>query len=386
MFVRIGNSPRDYAWGSTTAMAELLGTEPSGRPEAELWLGAHPGSPARVLDPELTGGAADLAAWERTSDLPYLLKVLAAESPLSLQAHPSPEQARAGFERENAAGLAPDSPDRNYKDPFHKPELIFALSDPFEALCGFRDPAESRAALERLAAAATGGAVLSGFARTLEGDPAAALRRATEWLLGGDLDVDLLVAEVVRAARSLPDDRDAQTVRMVDDAFPGDPGIVLALLLNRATLRPGEVLYLPAGNIHAYLHGLGIELMAASDNVLRGGLTRKRIDVPELVSVLDFTPIRPTPLAPGHPAPGVETFRPDVPDFALEHISLAGDVGRVTVPLPGPAIALATEGDIELRGATGSLRLERGQAAIVTEETELTATGQGVLFVAHPNG
>jgi mannose-6-phosphate isomerase len=386
MFVRIGNTPRDYAWGSTTAMAELLGTEPSGRPEAELWLGAHPGSPARVLDPELAGGAADLAAWERTSDLPYLLKVLAAESPLSLQAHPSTEQARAGFDRENAAGLALDSPDRNYKDPFHKPELIFALSDPFEALCGFRDPAESRAALERLAAAATGGAVLSGFARTLEGDPAAVLRHATEWLLGGYPDVDLLVAEVVRAARALPDDRDAQTVRMVDDAFPGDPGIVLALLLNRATLRPGEVLYLPAGNIHAYLRGLGIELMAASDNVLRGGLTRKRIDVPELVSVLDFTPIRPTPLAPGHPAPGVETFRPDVPDFALEHIALAGDVGSATVPLPGPAIALATEGEIDLRGATGSLRLERGQAAIVTEEAELTASGHGVLFVAHPNG
>ncbi|SEH79425.1 MULTISPECIES: mannose-6-phosphate isomerase, class I [unclassified Leifsonia] len=386
MFVRIGNSPRDYAWGSTTAMAELLGTEPSGRPEAELWLGAHPGSPARVLDPELADGAADLAAWERTSDLPYLLKVLAAESPLSLQAHPSSEQARAGFERENAAGLAPDSPDRNYKDPFHKPELIFALSDPFEALCGFRDPVESRAALERLAAAATGGAVLSGFARTLEGDPAAVLRRATEWLLGGDPDADLLVAEVVRAARALPDDRDAQTVQMVDDAFPGDPGIVLALLLNRATLRPGEVLYLPAGNIHAYLRGLGIELMAASDNVLRGGLTRKRIDVPELVSVLDFTPIRPTPLAPGHPAPGVETFRPDVPDFALDHIALAGDVGSATVTLPGTAIALATEGHVELRGATGALRLERGQAAIVTEETELAVSGQGVLFVAHPNG
>jgi mannose-6-phosphate isomerase len=126
--------------------------------------------------------------------------------------------------------------------------------------------------------------------------------------------------------------------------------------------------------------------MAASDNVLRGGLTRKRIDVPELVSVLDFTPIRPTPLAPEHPAPGVETFRPDVPDFALEHISLAGDVGSATVPLPGPAIALATEGEIDLRGATGSLRLERGQAAIVTEEADLTASGHGVLFVAHPNG
>ncbi|MGO4299216.1 mannose-6-phosphate isomerase, class I [Leifsonia sp. RAF41] len=387
MFVRIGNTPRDYAWGSTTAIAALLGTEPSGGPEAELWLGAHPGSPARVLDPTLADGAANLAEWERTSDLPYLLKVLAADGPLSLQAHPSPEQARAGFERENAAGLAADSPDRNYKDPFHKPELIFALSDPFEALCGFRDPAESRAALERLAAAGPGGAVLSGFARTLDGEPGTVLRRATEWLLGEDGDVDLLVAEVVAAARALPDDRDADTVRMLDDAFPGDPGIVLALLLNRATLRPGQVLYLPAGNIHAYLRGLGIELMAASDNVLRGGLTRKRIDVPELVSVLDFSPIRATPLAPEHPADGVEVFRPDVPDFQLSRIELGGDVTFAELSLPGTAIALCTEGTVELTGATDSLVLTRGEAALVTadEGTLSVASGPGTLFVATPN-
>lgn len=387
MFVPIGNTPRDYAWGSTTAIAGLLGTDPSGGPEAELWLGAHPGSPARVLDPALTDGAPDLAAWERTHDLPYLLKVLAADGPLSLQAHPSPEQARAGFERENAAGLPADSPDRNYKDPFHKPELIYALSDPFEALCGFRDPQESRAALERLAAAGTGGAVLSGFARTLDGEAGAVLRRATEWLLGGDSDVDLLVAEVVAAARALPDDRDADTVRMLDDAFPGDPGIVLALLLNRATLRPGEVLYLPAGNIHAYLRGLGIELMAASDNVLRGGLTPKRIDVPELVSVLDFTPIRATPLAPERPAPGVEVFRPDVPDFRLYRVAVGGDVASARVELNGPAIALCTDGELELHGAEGTLSLRRGQAALVTaDERALTVdSGTGTLFVATPN-
>lgn len=387
MFVPIGNTPRDYAWGSTTAIAGLLGTEPSGGPEAELWLGAHPGSPARVLDPALTGGAADLAAWKPTHDLPYLLKVLAADGPLSLQAHPSPEQARAGFERENAAGLAADSPDRNYKDPFHKPELIFALSDPFEALCGFRDPAESRDALLRLAAAAPGGAVLAGFARALEGEPGEVLRRATEWLLGGDTDVDLLVAEVVAAARELPDDRDADTVRMLHAAFPGDPGIVLALLLNRATLRPGQVLYLPAGNIHAYLRGLGIELMAASDNVLRGGLTRKRIDVPELVSVLDFTPIRATPLAPEHPAPGVEVFRPDVPDFRLSRVEVGGEVASAELPLDGPAIVLCTEGTLELRGRSGSVTVHRGESVLVTpDEGPLSVgSGTGTLFVATPN-
>lgn len=384
MFVRIGNTPRDYAWGSRTAISDLLGFVPSGAPEAELWLGAHAGSPARILDPSVTDGAADLAAWPQTAHLPYLLKVLAAAGPLSLQAHPSPEQAQAGFERENAAGLAPDSPERNYKDPFHKPELIFALSDPFEALCGFRDPAISREVFASFAAT-SGDQRIAAFADTLDGEPAEVLRAATGWLLGGDAAVAGLVEAVVAAAEKR-DDRDAETVRMLSAAFPGDPGIVLALLLNRATLKPGEVLYLPAGNIHAYLDGLGIELMAASDNVLRGGLTPKRIDVPELVGVLDFTPIVATPLAPERPAPGVEVFRPDVPDFALDHVVVGDDVPSARVDLPGTAIALCTAGEVELTGATGGLRLARGEAAVVTaDEATLTVSGDGTLFVATPN-
>ncbi|MEN2739374.1 mannose-6-phosphate isomerase, class I [Microbacterium sp. X-17] len=384
MFVRIGNTPRDYAWGSTTAIAHLLGTTPSGAPEAELWLGAHPGSPACILDPEEAGGAADLAHWSETAGkLPYLLKVLAAAGPLSLQAHPSSAQARAGFERENAEGLAPDSPERNYKDPFHKPEMIFALSDPFDALCGFREPAESRAALERLAG---GDPAVAAFAASLDGDPQQALRRATEWLLGGAPEVAAVVDAVVEAA-STAEGVDADTVRMLADAFPGDPGIVLALLLNRVALRPGDALYLPAGNIHAYLRGLGVELMAASDNVLRGGLTPKRIDVPELVSILDFAPFAVTPMVRERPAPGVEEFVPDVPDFRLARVEIGGEVPSATVELPGTAIALCTAGDVELRGATGLLRLSRGEAAVVTaDEGTLTVyAGAGTLFLATPN-
>jgi len=345
MFVRIGNQPRDYAWGSTTAIAGLLGTEPSGGPEAELWLGAHPGSPARILDPAEAGGSADLAHWPETAGrLPYLLKVLAAAGPLSLQAHPSSEQARAGFERENAEGLAPGSPERNYKDPFHKPEMIFALSDPFDALCGFREPADSRAALERLAGSDPG---VAAFAGTLDGEPAEALRRATEWLLGGTPEVAALVSAVTDAAQRA-EGADADTVRMLARAFPGDPGIVLALLLNRVTLRPGEALYLPAGNIHAYLRGLGIELMAASDNVLRGGLTPKRVDVPELVRILDFAPFAATPMTAKRPAPGVEEFVPDVADFRLYRIEIGADTPATEVTLPGTAIVLCTAGAAEV--------------------------------------
>lgn len=409
MFVRIGNTPRDYAWGSTTAIANLLGTEPSGEPEAELWLGAHPGSPSRILDPAETGGATDLADWlardapaalgPGRTRLPYLLKVLAAEGPLSLQAHPSAAQARAGFDREEAAGIPADSADRNYKDPYPKPELIFALSDPFDALCGFRDPAVTASMLTGLAAAADDEhrGPIESFARSLAGEPSAALRRATEWLLGGEKEVGDLLDAVLRAAQAPAPDapaevrRAAQTATMLAEAYPGDPGVVLALLLNRVALRPGEVLYLPAGNIHAYLHGLGIELMTASDNVLRGGLTPKRIDVPELVGVLDFSPIEATPLAAEHPAPGVEVFRPDVPDFALEHVALDERVQEATLPLPGASIALCTAGTLEVSGAAAGadsvVRLIRGDAVFATpDERELTIRGEGTLFLATPNG
>jgi mannose-6-phosphate isomerase len=404
MFVRIGNTPRDYAWGSTTEIAELLGRQPSGHPEAELWLGSHAGSPSLILDPTQTGGAHDLAEWIAAdphaalgdgAQLPYLLKVLAAAGPLSLQAHPSSAQAEAGFARENAAGIPLDSPDRNYKDAAHKPELIFALSETFDALCGFRDVGASEQVFRRLAETATetDRATIARFAETLTGEPAEVLRHATEWLLGGDPAVTELVAAIERAASAVEPDATgddlavaADTVRLLDAAFPGDPGIALALLLNRVTLTPGQVLYLPAGNIHAYLRGLGIELMAASDNVLRGGLTPKRIDVPELVSVLDFSPIRATPMLPERPAPGVEVFRPDVPDFTLDHVVVGGAVATAPVDLPGPAIALCTEGAVTLAGRSGQVELERGESVFVTpDETRLTLSGAGTVFIATPN-
>jgi mannose-6-phosphate isomerase len=261
--------------------------------------------------------------------------------------------------------------------------MIFALSDPFDALCGFREPADSRAALERLAG---DDPAVAAFAATLEGEPAAVLRRATEWLLGGSPEVSDVVDAVVAAAQQA-DGVDADTVRMLAAAFPGDPGIVLALLLNRVALRPGDALYLPAGNIHAYLRGLGIELMAASDNVLRGGLTPKRIDVPELVRILDFAPFAVTPMVRERPAPGVEEFVPDVPDFRLIRIEVGGDVTSASVDIPGTAIVLCTAGEVEVEGATEALRLGRGEAAVVTvdERTLSVVGGAGTLFVATPN-
>jgi len=372
MFVGITNTPRDYAWGSTTAIAELFGREPSGAPEAELWLGAHPGSPARVIDPATASGAAtvpELLAGER---LPFLLKILAAASPLSLQAHPTMAQAAVGFERENALGIALDDPSRNYKDAFHKPELIFALSDTFDALCGFRPVAGTRAILEPL------GAVAAPLLERLVDD--ASLASVFEWLISRGDGVDELVAAIVAVAPEHSDELPFATVVSLAEAYPGDPGILISLLLNRVRLSRGEALYLPAGNIHAYLEGLGVELMAASDNVLRGGLTPKHVDVPELLAVLDFTPVPVPYLAPVELAPGLEAYRPDVPDFELLRVT-----GGATVALAADAIAICTSGSFALSGADDSARIALGEAVFITGETSVTVTGDGELFVATSN-
>jgi mannose-6-phosphate isomerase len=436
MFLAITNTPRPYAWGSTSAIAELLGTSPSGGPEAELWLGAHPGSPSVILDPALAGGASNLAEWiaadpstalGRFADagrLPFLLKILAAAHPLSLQAHPTIEQARAGFARENALGIPLDAADRNYKDAFPKPELIFALSERFDALCGFRPLTEVRDLLELLLSLdaqtedpqpqpledllellfGSASSTSTSTSTSTSASADASLRATFEWLISSGSGVPTLVSLVTRLA-PLSADPSLATAAALAAEYPGDPGIVISLLLNRVTLTRGEALYLPAGNIHAYLDGLGVELMAASDNVLRGGLTPKHIDVPELVSVLDFTPV-PVPYlrgvvpaagaasaaptsatsgasatSPIAPASGIEIFVPDVPDFVLVRVS-GTDLGA-SYRLTGPGIAIGTSGSISLSGAAGSVTIGRGESVYVTpDEASLRFTGGGELFLA----
>ncbi len=183
-------------------------------------------------------------------------------------------------------------------------------------------------------------------------------------------------------ASAVDDDVSWDTVRRLSEAFPGDPGIAISLLMHTVVLAPGQALYLPAGNIHAYLEGLGIELMSASDNVLRGGLTSKHVDVPELLGVLDFRPLPPPYLQPERPQPGVAVFRPDVPDFVLTVVSPDAAAAGVTVPLTGPAIALCTSGAVTI----GSHELERGRAAYVADVPALAVSGDGMLFVASTGG
>jgi len=374
MLLSLSNVPRDYAWGSASLLAELEGRTPTGSPEAEVWFGDHPGDPADVAG----GSTLDAVTGGK---LPYLLKLLAAADPLSIQVHPTIEQARDGWARE--AALAADDPTRNYRDDNHKPELIVALSERFEALSGLR-PVEATLRLLAELGESDGVAELR---KRLSGDGSEAdadvLRDALAWLLSGTAQsaVDDIIAAVADAS-SEEFAAELTAVRAIAERNPGDPGVVVALLMNFIVLARGEGIFLRAGLLHAYVSGLGVEIMAASDNVLRGGLTPKHIDVPELLSVLDTTPSVVPVMQPASGA--VTSYEVDVPDFALRRVSLTGE--PVSVSVNGPAMVLSTGGDVRVSEADAeTLAVPVGAVAFASaDETTLLLTGTGEAFVAEP--
>jgi mannose-6-phosphate isomerase len=386
---QIENVLRPYAWGSTTAIAGLLGRPASGGPEAEMWIGAHPDSPSTAIhpngvtqpldaliatDPAHFLGTASLV--EFGPRLPFLTKLLAAEQPLSLQVHPSLEQAREGFARENAAGIPADSPERNYRDDNHKPEMIFALT-PFRALCGFRSPAAAKSVFEHLAkvldsAAVDVPAVISGVISDLSlPSESQALKAAFTRLIEGGTDVSDAIHEVeavLRAGAPQEPYQDALAAMLgINEAFPGDPGVLISLLLNHLSLQPGEAVYLPAGNVHAYLHGLGVEVMASSDNVLRGGLTPKHVDVPELVKTIRFESMGVPRVEASGTEFGQELYRPPFKEFQLQRIELGPGAEPVPLAQSGPAVVVVVAGSVVLDSPKSDLPLQRGGAAFIPD-------------------
>ena len=375
-----------YPWGSKTLLAQLRGLDvPSATPQAELWFGAHPASPATIgetgLDQVIAANpAAALGAEvqaEFGDELPFLLKILAADAPLSIQAHPTAEQARAGFAAENEAGIALESPERNYKDPHHKPELLIALT-PFTALAGLRPAHQTLDFFAYLDCPE-----LDRFADMLRSEDEEEGLRAlfTTWIsLPRTKRVEVI--EGVRAAvekRSFDGTPDwmraaAECFVHVDEAYPGDVGVLASLLLNYVQLAPGEALYLGAGRLHAYVSGMAVEVMANSDNVLRGGLTTKHVDVPELVRVTDFSS-QTDPRVAAEVRGSAHDFNVSARDFTLTRYELGSGEG-FTADCAGPAIVLCTAGEVE----GGGVSLSSGTAAWIP------ATDPAVEITAHDAG
>ncbi|TDD49573.1 mannose-6-phosphate isomerase, class I [Kribbella antibiotica] len=381
MVVRLQNTIRDYAWGSPTALAQLLGVEPDGKPQAEMWMGAHESAPSVLptgdsLYDAVTAGASDVLGVETAERFegrfPFLAKLLAAGQPLSIQAHPSRAQAIDGYARDEAAGIPRNAPDRNYKDAWPKPEILIAL-EPFDALVGFRPLSSTVALLEALAPVG-----LDGLTQQLRDGK---LQEAFTDFMSSDRDsirpvvaaLGEACAQYAGAAFAL----EVETMAKLCADFPDDPGVLAALLLNRVRLDRFDAVYLPAGNVHAYLHGLGFEVMANSDNVLRGGLTSKYVDVPELVSVVDFEPLDNPVLSA---TDGV--YETGCEYFAVRRVQLEG--GEQTVTGVGPRIVCCVAGSVEV-GAGGTydgVTLSAGQSAFAGgPEGPCNLRGSGTAFV-----
>jgi mannose-6-phosphate isomerase len=384
---QLTSTVRHYPWGSRTVIPELLGLPtPADAPYAELWMGAHPDAPSRLpdgrgLDAAIAAAPDELlgpAVHERFGTrLPFLMKVLAADRPLSLQAHPTTAQAEAGFAAEEAAGVPRDDATRTFKDPFHKPEVLLAIT-PVEALCGFRPVEESLHCLAKLQ--------LPELKPTIAALARGGLRAAIPQLIAlSDKRRGSLVQAVATRAASFVAAHDPEFINTyrwaasLAGTYPGDPGVVISLMCNHLKLAPGEAVFLPAGNLHAYLCGAGIELMASSDNVLRGGLTTKHVDLAALIEVLDFTDGKVPVL---HPVLGPGGLRYQVPveDFELTRCELGADPGVLRTA--GPQLLLCAEGRAVLGSADGELVLEKGGAAFVPAGAPLSARGPALLYRA----
>ena len=347
-------APQYYEWGSTTALQSLTGCAPSGSPLAELWFGTHPngetgiaGSGTETLttlveaDPASTLGEATIERFGPR--LPFLVKFLAAQRALSIQVHPDAAQATRGFDREEALGIPIDSPRRTYRDRSPKPEILIALSR-FEALCGIRPPAETVAFFDSLDVRE-----LNAFRWQLLAGPKGVAATVGQLLTMAPGDCRHLVGKVAEAANR-PTQRwnaEARCIGVLARQYPADAGVIVAALLNHVVLEPGSAVYLGAGNVHAYLHGVGLEVLASSDNVVRGGLTSKHIDITELLAIADFTPLVDPVIERSD-----DGYLTPAREFQVKRLDLAVSE-RVSVTNVGPTMYVCAEGD------AGALR--RGQ-------------------------
>lgn len=376
---RLRNGVQTYDWGSPVAIPQFLGLTPEGGPVAEMWIGTHPLKPSVVVTD--TG---EEPLIEAVGDLPFMLKLLAAERPLSLQVHPSLAQAEFGFSVEEAAGVPIDAAERVYKDANHKPEMVYALST-FDSLIGFRPTAEILRVLSPLDAP-----LARQLAADLRADPGfAGIVRRLQWLLTSSVTADE-ISEVVKACQVLAEHgldvkRAYLTAVELAEAFPDDVGVVISLLLNRMTLQPGEAAFLETGVIHAHLRGMCLEVMASSDNVLRAGLTSKHIDPLGLVACLDQGMARVARVTPDFQLGDAEVFSPADVEFALAVVQVCpADDDGVELVMAGSTLLICTGGEVTVRNAAHEEEvLRRGESLVLTASDEsVTVHGLGEVVTA----
>ena len=354
--LKITNQPRDYAWGDLNLIPDLLGTEPNGKPQAEVWFGTHPGSPAQVLDAE------NGTLVERVGELKFLVKFLAAARPLSIQAHPSKEHAARRF----AEGYP------GYADANHKPELIVAITD-FQALCGFRPAVEIAQSLSLLAQAD------ESFVAWESAFAAGGIEGAARWALEADPKFAGVLAD---QAVVLGRERE-QLIRSIYAAAGDDVGLLVSVLMNYVELKSGEGLFLPAGNIHSYLSGLGVEVMAASDNVLRGGLTPKPIDIPELIEVVQFSELADPKAEQRELIRGLTEYQVSVDDFRVYRVEPSGSNLLIDLNLAGKAILVCVAGEISLSTShEDTVVLRRGETCYFDSANYFSILGSGTGYLA----
>lgn len=381
---------RRYDWGSHDQIPRILGIEPTSEPFAEYWLGAHSSDPATIdgtrLDeliahnPSMIGSTAQL---EFDGRLPYMLKLLSAGRPLSLQAHPNRREALEGFNQENTTEVALDAKNRTYKDPWDKPELLVALTE-FDALVGFRDPKLTVALFDALNVTEILEPLIAPLRRR---DPAAALAQVFLDCLILDDERSEILTTVVSAAVNHVDAAGelgvfARTAVLLDQHFPHDPSLLAALLLNYQRLQPGQALHIRPGYLHAYLHGTGVEIMGNSDNVLRGGLTNKHIDPSALVQVVNFEPCEIPLLEPTCESSGLWHYNAHEASFALWRLEL---LPGNTIELPAESsgrILLTTRGELGASTGMDGLELPQGKACFINAGESVRVSGDGQGFLA----
>ena len=379
------NSVQNYAWGSQTALTDLYGIpNPDNLPMAELWMGAHPKSSSKIEDANGNVHAlrdvieADKTALlgnavaDRFGELPFLFKVLCADQPLSIQVHPNKKASELGFAKENAAGIPLDAAERNYKDPNHKPELVFALT-PFLAMNAFREFSEIVSLLQPVAGAH------KAIAHFLENPDAESLSQLFASLLNMQGDEKSHALAILKTALDSQQGEPWQTIRVISEFYPDDSGLFSPLLLNVVKLNPGDAMFLFAETPHAYLQGVALEVMANSDNVLRAGLTPKYIDIPELVANVKFVAKPAADLLTQPVKNGAELDFPiPVEDFAFSLHDLSHT--ETTIAQESAAILFCVEGEAVLNKGEQRLVLKPGESAfIAANESPITISGTGRL-------